>query len=392
MEEKELSFPSTLLIQPNYKAFSEVWMERIMAYFDNKVVGLAAYLPHDKKISEKFPVFDLCGRNPDFKERQLMRLGFLKFNRQEIRNKELEKFIKDANPEIILIHFLSTAVDFLSVIKNIRIPIFIHVHGFDIQWDTKGYESNFLNVHPETYLKDAKEIASWPNVHFISNSEFSRNQLKKIGIPESKISLKYYGVDRVVIQRDYYKEKLKVLFLGRFVEFKAPDIVLQAFIEACKRGFKGELIMAGDGPLKLMCQIIAKRSEYGNLISFKGIVSKEVAQELYREADIYSMHNCKGPISGSVETFGATIIEAMTTGLPVITGRSGGPAEIITNEMDGLLVEPGSIDEHANAFLRLFADRELCKKLSANAVQTVENRFSKKQEKNSLLRIFLNHK
>ena len=67
------------------------------------------------------------------------------------------------------------------------------------------------------------------------------------------------------------------------------------------------------------------------------------------------------------EPFGIVVIEAMALGKPVIAGAGGGPAEIITDGVDGLLAQYGDAGSLASAILRYLDDRALAARLGAAA-------------------------
>jgi colanic acid/amylovoran biosynthesis glycosyltransferase len=348
------------------------------------ICGLAAFIQNET-IEHKYPVFNLNGRQPNFLERQLIRLKLLKYDFNRIMRDELLDRIKGSRADVVIVHFATTAHYLWDVLEKLDIPIFIYVHGYDIIWDCKNDDGD--KVHSELYASEIFKISQNSNVIFIANSDRSFENLISINILENKIKKKVFGVDLPVIQRDYTKINLQILFLGRFVDFKGPDIVLNAFIKACDLGFKGTLVMAGDGPLKNMCKIISKRSKYFNNIFFINAVSKEQAEELYKESDIYSMHSIHGTLSNGVETFGVTYIEAMSFGLPVVTASFGGPAQIIEDGIDGILVQAYNVDEHAKAFMKLFNNISLRQNLGINARNKVKNHFSTNIEKQQLYSI-----
>ena len=53
------------------------------------------------------------------------------------------------------------------------------------------------------------------------------------------------------------------------------------------------------------------------------------------------------------EPFGQVVIEGMAAGLPVVAAAAGGPLEIVTDDVDGILVPPADPDALATALLRL---------------------------------------
>jgi glycosyltransferase involved in cell wall biosynthesis len=70
-----------------------------------------------------------------------------------------------------------------------------------------------------------------------------------------------------------------------------------------------------------------------------------------------------------------TIIEAMRSGLPIISTPVAGIPDMIDNGVSGLLINPGSPDEIAEAVLLLKQDKALRDKLAAGAKQRFEEKF-----------------
>jgi glycosyltransferase involved in cell wall biosynthesis len=76
------------------------------------------------------------------------------------------------------------------------------------------------------------------------------------------------------------------------------------------------------------------------------------------------------------ESFSYTVLEPMACGTPVIATRCGGPTEIITHGVDGLLIPPGSPESLQDALRLLIGNSEIRASLSHSARKTVEDRFS----------------
>ena len=95
------------------------------------------------------------------------------------------------------------------------------------------------------------------------------------------------------------------------------------------------------------------------------------------------------------EPFGLVVAEAMARGLPVIASNIGGPTEIITRGVDGLLVEPGDERALVSAISQLLDDPAMCKRLAQAARATVRERFmiekNTKRVEQHLLRIAQNN-
>jgi glycosyltransferase involved in cell wall biosynthesis len=76
------------------------------------------------------------------------------------------------------------------------------------------------------------------------------------------------------------------------------------------------------------------------------------------------------------ESFSYTVLEPMASGCPVVATECGGPAEILTNDSDGLLVARGDTAGLATAIERLITDEPLRRRLAASARMTVERQYS----------------
>jgi glycosyltransferase involved in cell wall biosynthesis len=93
-------------------------------------------------------------------------------------------------------------------------------------------------------------------------------------------------------------------------------------------------------------------------------------------ADVYRWLDIVVHASTQPEPFGLAIVEAMACGKPVVVSRSGGAAELFTNNYDAVGVQPGDPSALASAIQHLIDNPDLCKRLSENARCTVLKRFS----------------
>ena len=73
------------------------------------------------------------------------------------------------------------------------------------------------------------------------------------------------------------------------------------------------------------------------------------------------------------EPFGRVVVEAMALGLPVLATRVGGPAEIIHDDVDGILLAPRMPDEWADALVRVMESKDLRARLSTAAGRRARN-------------------
>jgi len=142
----------------------------------------------------------------------------------------------------------------------------------------------------------------------------------------------------------------------------------------------GTLTMAGDGPMRLTCEILRAHSPYADRIKMLGAVDRQTGEQLRKEADVFCAHNCMGPITLQEEAFGVSIVEAMAAGLPVVSARSGSLPEVLEDGKQGILVEPGDVKAQAEAFIRLANDPSLREQMGRSGWERARKLFSIEQE------------
>jgi glycosyltransferase involved in cell wall biosynthesis len=104
-------------------------------------------------------------------------------------------------------------------------------------------------------------------------------------------------------------------------------------------------------------------------VTFAGLVAHSDVPAFYKEADIYI-----GP--SLYESFGVSIIEAMTAGVPVVATRVGAVPEVISEGKSGLIVESNNPSAIADAVIKLLSDSELRNSMSLAARDMIWKRFS----------------
>ena len=142
----------------------------------------------------------------------------------------------------------------------------------------------------------------------------------------------------------------RIISVGRFAEQKGYDLLIQAWSRIAQTYPDWEVNIYGNGEqASILNDLIAK---YNIKDSFKLSKPSKNIEEKYFESSIYVM-------SSRFEGFGLVLIEAMSCGLPCISfDCHHGPAEIISNGENGILVENGNVEQLAQAIEELINDEE----------------------------------
>jgi len=126
------------------------------------------------------------------------------------------------------------------------------------------------------------------------------------------------------------------------------------------------LTIAGSGPLAEQLQALTVSLEISGAVSFAGRLDREMMAEAYRKADIALNPSL-------VDNMPISVMEALASGLPVVSTNVGGIPFILNHEHTALLVPPGSPGAMADAMIRLMNDDALTDKLIDNGLAEVRN-------------------
>lgn len=140
--------------------------------------------------------------------------------------------------------------------------------------------------------------------------------------------------------------------LGRLAPWKGQDVFLRAFADASRRhDLTARIIgssMFGEDEYEASLHALVRDLGIEARVDFRGF-RPDVWSEL-AELDLL-VH-----ASTIAEPFGQVVIEGMAAGLPVIASDAGGPSEVVTRGVDGLLVPPGDVTALAEAISALAGD------------------------------------
>jgi glycosyltransferase involved in cell wall biosynthesis len=174
------------------------------------------------------------------------------------------------------------------------------------------------------------------------------------GISEVSVDLKTFQPGGAARPGD---GMVRFVYLGRLVDWKGVDLLLEAFKKANAQA--GSLNLAleilGDGDERAALEAQAGRLGLGSRVRFAGWLSPHEAAEQMKRSDVFVLPSLR-------ESGGIVLLEAMALGLPVVATNWGGPG-VHVDDASGIRVNPTSrtafIDGLAEAMLRLARSSEL---------------------------------
>lgn len=194
---------------------------------------------------------------------------------------------------------------------------------------------------------------------------------------EKKIKLIYLGIESDNFSAEsgnpVYKRTAGELILGnaaRLAPDKAQHYLIKTAQNLKQEKIDFKLLIAGTGILDKELKEYALEMGVSDRVLFLGFVKDMSSFYSAIDVFVFSSYN---------EGFGYTITEAMAHKKPVIAFNSGSPAEIVRDNIDGILVKPYDMYEFANAVITFAKNRKLIEQMGANAAQRVRTTFNLKE-------------
>lgn len=157
-------------------------------------------------------------------------------------------------------------------------------------------------------------------------------------------------------------DALVVGFVGRLCDHKNPDHMIEAFA-ALKKAWRGStpprLVIIGSGPMEEDLRRLVEERQLSGEVIWAGAVSG-------------SDHACLFDVLGHTsrsEGFGYVFLEALASGVPIVTTRVGAIEELGIDGLTGMVCDPWNSETFAKMLGRLLSDEGLRSTLSRNALQ-----------------------
>jgi glycosyltransferase involved in cell wall biosynthesis len=230
----------------------------------------------------------------------------------------------------------------------------------------------------------------------VTCTEANVRHLREIA-PGATVHLVYHGLsadfDRLVREapaRAAANGRLRVLGVGRLVAKKGFDLLVEACAELARRGVTFDALIVGqdDKHGEAVRRAIARHGLDGD-VRLPGPMAPEELREEYRRASVFCLP-CR-VLDDDRDGIPNVLVEAMATGVPVVTTGISGIPELVSHERNGLLVEPEDPEALADALMRLHSDRELAGRLARAGADTVRERFDGDAMGRRLAELFREH-
>ena len=272
--------------------------------------------------------------------------------------------LKNNKIDIILAEYGTTAALFIDVIKESKIPLIIHFHGYD----ASKYETIKQFKHEYIQMFDyAKYVVSVSNVMY--------QKLLDLGCPKEKLINNTYGPNNIFFNNAPDFSKQQFIAIGRFTDKKAPYFTIMAFSRVLKEFPEAKLVMAGNGHLLNVCQNLVNYYNIVKSVEFTGVIKPEEFLQYLESSLAFVQHSITAK-NGDMEGTPLAVLESSAAGLPVISTYHAGIPDVIQHETTGFLVKEHDVEMMANYMKKLLEDNQLAHKMGHAGRQNIKEHFS----------------
>lgn len=225
------------------------------------------------------------------------------------------------------------------------------------------------------YLKKYTFNRSNENVFYLCTSAYAASDLRRIGIRNDRV-LRWaycpefieYNIDDLLNSKS--KEKIEILWVGRLINWKHPEIAIKVAKLLSDEGFDFKLRIIGSGILSEKLKFMVSKEGLNNFVEFLGSVPSEKVREYMKNANILLA------TSDFNEGWGAVINEGMNSGCAIVASHAMGAAPFLIRHKDnGMIFKNG---DYYGAYLiikELIQNKSKMETLGVNAYKTIRDGY-----------------
>jgi colanic acid/amylovoran biosynthesis glycosyltransferase len=221
-------------------------------------------------------------------------------------------------------------------------------HGADLSWQ--------LRTNPDLYrpLFERGEL-------FLPISEHWKRKLIELGCDPARVDVHRMGIDcerlSLIERRLEPGQPIRLLSVSRLVEKKGLEYGIAAVTALVARGHDLRYDIIGDGPLREPLASKVRELGLGDRVTLRGWQDADAVGDALRRAHLALAPSVTG-MDGDQEGIPVFLMEAMATGLPVVSTRHSGIPELVEDGVSGRLVAERDVEALANAIEQLVRQPE----------------------------------
>lgn len=279
----------------------------------------------------------------------------------------LSSLLERRGADLMHIYFGHTGVHLLPFIEHWHKPCVVSFHGADVS----------LKQDVKDYVPKLRQVFSAVTLVF-ARSQSLAERLVALGCPPEKLRISRTGLplqEFPFVRREAPSDgRWRFLQACRLIEKKGVATTLCAFAIFQKQYPNSELIIAGKGPLQGHLETLAEELGVADKVHFIGFLSQPQLRELYAGCQLF-LHPSETPPDQNQEGIPNSVLEAMSTGLPVAATRHGGIPEAVEHGRSGYLVAERDFEALAAAMKEIVRSPNTFREMGQLASEHVAAHF-----------------
>lgn len=336
------------------KSHSEALRRHVAIYAGAHRVAGSLKLPPER--TELANQGGILGRANEFLFRQMQFApGFLR---------RLER----REPALVHAHFGESGPAGLTIANALGVPLVVTFHGKDAMLSDA---ENARSWRGREYLRRREEVADGA-ARIIAVSSPIAERLVEQGFPRHKIVIHRNGIDTSFFSPASIAREPIVVFVGRFVEKKGCQYLIEALGLLKRDGIAASAILIGDGPLRGDLERRARDTAAD--ITFAGFLPVEEVRTWMNRAAVVAVPSVTAA-DGDSEGLPTVILEAQSLGTPVVATRHSGNPEGVAEGTTAMLVPERDAAALAAALRGLLTEPEKARRFGENGRHFVAQNF-----------------
>jgi colanic acid/amylovoran biosynthesis glycosyltransferase len=354
---------------PKKDVYSETFIRDHIDNLPAKVLAIYGYpLPRETGEGES-----LSSSRLPHRILKILGVNYWRYSEGWYQLQSLKRYLLRNHVQAVLAEYGHTGVAMMEVCNEANIPLIVHFHGHD------AYHSKILDNEGQRY-SELFEISA----ALIVVSKDMHRQLIQLGAPSEKIFINPCGVSVSQFNgADPANSDPVFIFVGRFVDKKAPYLTLLAFNQVLKSYSEARFIMIGDGPLLEACRQLAQALGITGAVEFRGACTHDQVAKEMQLARAFVQHSVRTSY-GDSEGMPVAVLEASAAGLPVVATRHAGIKDVILDGETGFLIEEKDIHGMAEAMSQLVQNPSLAARFGKLGRERVKEEYSMTKSINGL--------
>lgn len=282
---------------------------------------------------------------------------------------------------VIHAHYGQNGIKALRLKRSTGLPLVTSFHGEDIT-ARPAQDPHYRALLAELFTEGER---------FVVADRHMKEMAMGWGCPEAKLSVIPSGVD---LQAFRYQPRvyggsgrLAILSIGRLVEKKGMDTLIEAVRRVREAGVDAELTIVGEGELREALEAQIQRSGLDGRVRLVGGLSRQQVMKALQQAELFALAS-RTTVNGDQEGQPLALMEAMAVGVPVLSTFHAGIPDLICDRMSGCLVPPGDAEALARRIQEYAQAPKLWQSYLAVARKTVERHHDLKEQARNLYRLY----